>query len=105
MLVFAVMRHESSFKINAESEAGAKGLMQVMPFHFKGFTVPQMFDPHNNVSYGIGILADALHDAKGNVTIALSLYNSGQKDGHLRFGQTIAYVADIVPYYNKLKGA
>jgi soluble lytic murein transglycosylase-like protein len=132
LLVYSVMRHESSFNTKAESEVGASGLMQVMPDHFtrlakkdkkgkyeKGAYYSKMFnsyrvktgdyykrfDAYVSVTYGTGILADSLRKAGGNVTVALSLYNSGKKYGYLRFEQTIRYVAHIVPYYNKLKGA
>ena len=132
LLVYSVMRHESSFNILAESEVGASSLMQVMEDHFtrpakrdkkgrleKGAYYSTMlgsyrvktsdyynrFDPYVSVTYGTGILANALNKSRGNVKVALSIYNSGQKDGYTRFKQTILYVADIVPHYNKLKGA
>ncbi len=79
--------------------------MQVMPFHFKRCGVSNGFNAYQNTTCGIGILADALHDAGGDLKVALSLYNSGKKDGYKRFSETKNYVANITSHYNKLKGA
>jgi soluble lytic murein transglycosylase-like protein len=105
ILVYAVMHQESGFRLDAGSHAGAKGLMQVMPFHFKHCGVSNGFNAYQNTTCGIGILADALQDANGDLKIALSLYNSGKKSGYLRFKETKNYVASINSHYNKLKGA
>ena len=105
ILVYAVMKQESGFRLKAGSHAGAKGLMQVMPFHFPHCGVSNGFNAYQNTTCGIGILADALNDAHGNVKIALSLYNSGKKNGYLRFNETKNYVRNITAHYNKLKGA
>ncbi len=105
VLVYAVINQESGFRLNAGSHAGAEGLMQVMPFHFKRCGVSNGFNAYQNTTCGIGILADALHDAGGDLKVALSLYNSGKKDGYKRFSETKNYVANITSHYNKLKGA
>lgn len=105
VLVYAVIKQESGFRLKAGSHAGAKGLMQVMPFHFRACGVSNGFNAYQNTTCGIGILADALNDSHGNLKIALSIYNSGQKNGYLRFNETRNYVRNITAHYNKLKGA
>lgn len=105
VLVYAVIHQESGFRLDAGSHAGAKGLMQVMPFHFKRCGVSNGFNAYQNTTCGIGILADALKDANGDLKIALSVYNSGKKNGYLRFSETKNYVASITSHYTKLKGA
>lgn len=59
--ICAVIHTESKFKADAESHAGAKGLMQLMPETFKemakrrGDTVnaEDITDPQTNITYGI----------------------------------------------------
>lgn len=53
-VIAAIMSIESSGNPNATSPAGAKGLMQVMPFHFSPGENP--FDPRTNVFQGARIL-------------------------------------------------
>ena len=104
VLVYAVMQQESHFRLNDRSHAGACGVLQVMPFHF-GKQAKNCSEPYLNVRYGVGILADCLKRAGGNLKIAISLYNSGEKDGYLRFRETKNYVAKITSNYYSLKGA
>jgi soluble lytic murein transglycosylase-like protein len=105
ILVYALMKQESGFQIDAVSPVGAVGLMQVMPFHFNGLDKWYQKEPYVNTRYGIGILADCLKRSHGHIPQALSLYNSGKKNGYLRFNETKAYVANITKDHNRLKGA
>ena len=104
VLVYAVMKQESQFKLRAKSNAGACGALQVMPFHF-GNQAKNCSEPYLNVNYGVGILADCLEEAGGNLKVALSLYNSGRKNGYLRFPETRNYVSKITSDYYNLKGS
>lgn len=104
VLVYAVMKQESQFKLRAKSNAGACGALQVMPFHF-GNQAKNCSEPYLNVNYGVGILADCLEKAGGNLKVALSLYNSGRKNGYLRFPETRYYVSKITSDYYNLKGS
>lgn len=103
VLVYALMKQESNFKLGAKSPVGACGAMQVMPFHFKQ-QAGNCSEPYLNVKYGVGILSDCLKRAGGNLTVALSLYNSGTKNGYLRFSETRNYVSKITSDYYSLKG-
>ena len=63
LLIIAVMAVESRFKPMAESGAGAKGLMQVIPkYHTAKFEefggVKSVFDPETNILVGSQILKE-----------------------------------------------
>lgn len=78
LLIIAVIAIESRFNPIAESGAGAKGLMQIIPkYHtdkleeFGG--VQAVFDPATNIQVGSRILREYIHRT-GNVGIALQMY-------------------------------
>jgi soluble lytic murein transglycosylase len=85
-LVLAVMRQESAFDSVAESSAGARGLMQLMPA-----TAKQMArslginyshkkldsDPEYNLRLGTAYLDDLLRHYDGSYVLALTAYNAG----------------------------
>jgi soluble lytic murein transglycosylase-like protein len=76
-LILAVIEVESNFDRFAISEAGAQGLMQVMPFWLKemGDDNDNLFDISTNLSFGCAILRHYLDREKGNLTRALARYN------------------------------
>lgn len=76
-LVLAVIQVESNFDRFAISEAGARGLMQVMPFWLEELGRPDdnLFDVQTNLRFGCTILRYYLDMEKGNRTRALARYN------------------------------
>ena len=79
-LVLAVIDVESRFRKYAVSRAGARGLMQVMPFWVKelggtGGTTHNLFHERTNLRYGCTILRHYLDREKGNLANALGRYN------------------------------
>ncbi len=74
-LVATVMQIESCGDPEAVSSAGARGLFQVMPFHFQPDEA--MHDPQTNALRGLAYLARALQLANGDVRLALAGYNGG----------------------------
>lgn len=76
-LVLAVIDVESQFRKYAVSAAGARGLMQVMPFWVKEIGTPSqdLFDWRTNVRYGCTILRFYLDRENGNMVNALARYN------------------------------
>jgi soluble lytic murein transglycosylase-like protein len=76
-LVLAVIDVESQFRKYAVSAAGARGLMQVMPFWVKQIGVPSqdLFEERTNVRYGCTILRYYLDRENGNLVNALGRYN------------------------------
>jgi len=76
-LVLAVIDIESRFDRFAISSAGARGLMQVMPFWPAELDEPDanLFDIQTNLRMGCTILRFYLDKEKGNLSPALARYN------------------------------
>ena len=76
-LVLGLIQVESGFKKYAVSSAGARGLMQVMPFWVKliGAKGDNLFDMRKNIRYGCTILRHYLDLEKGDLYRALGRYN------------------------------
>jgi soluble lytic murein transglycosylase-like protein len=83
-LVLAVIDVESRFRKYAVSKAGARGLMQVMPFWVRELGSPgqNLFHERTNLRYGCTILRHYLDRERGNLSNALGRYNGslGQPD-------------------------
>lgn len=79
-LVLAVIEVESNFNPFAISSAGARGLMQVMPFWLKEIGQPgdSLFRMHTNLRYGCTILKYYLDKERGNLFHALARYNGSR---------------------------
>jgi len=76
-IVLALIQVESRFQRFAISSAGARGLMQIMPFWVKEIGKPDdnLFDMQTNLRYGCTILAYYLKIEHGNIIRALARYN------------------------------
>jgi soluble lytic murein transglycosylase-like protein len=74
-LAAVVMQIESCGDPRALSRAGAKGLFQVMPFHFH--FGENAYDPETNALRGLNYLARSLNTANGDPRLALAGYNGG----------------------------
>jgi soluble lytic murein transglycosylase-like protein len=76
-LVLALINVESNFDRFAISSAGARGLMQVMPFWLDEIGRPgdNLFDVATNLRFGCTILNIYLKREKGNLHKALARYN------------------------------
>ncbi len=76
-LVLAVIEVESRFRKYAVSRAGARGLMQVMPFWVREIGEPghNLFHERTNLRYGCTILRHYLDRERGNLVNALGRYN------------------------------
>ncbi len=79
-LVLALIDVESNFNPYAISSAGARGLMQVMPFWLKKIGKPDdsLFRVHTNLRYGCTILKYYLDKENGNLHHALARYNGSR---------------------------
>src|SRR5579864_1430584 len=103
-LVRAVIHQESGEDPSAISEAGAMGLMQLMPGTADAYGVSDPFDPAQNVAGGTALLADLLRQYHGDVRLALAAYNAGsgavaKYHGIPPFAETQAYVRDVTSLY------
>lgn len=85
-LLAAVIYTESKFNPDAKSDAGAVGLMQLLPDTAKGiaertggarFVVSDLYVPELNIRYGAWYLRHLL-DRYGDERTALAAYNAGQ---------------------------
>ena len=76
-LVMGLIQVESGFKKYAVSSAGARGLMQVMPFWVKLIGRPDdnLFHLRTNLRYGCTILRHYLDIEQGDLYRALGRYN------------------------------
>jgi hypothetical protein len=84
-LIYAMMRQESRFDLNAVSNAGAMGLMQLMPATGRQVAgklgYPQgggsLFVPEINLTLGIWYAAHLLSRTDGDFLMMLAAYNAG----------------------------
>ncbi len=75
-LIRSVIRSESNFNPRAVSEAGAKGLMQLIDTTATDMGVKNIFDPEENLEGGAKYLKQML-DRFGDIKLALAAYNAG----------------------------
>ncbi len=75
----AVAGAESSFDKNAVSKAGAKGLMQVMPYNFLPGEDP--FNARDNIMAGARVMSWAKQQSGGDFDEMLRWYNGGKNRG------------------------
>ena len=123
-LVFAVIRTESSFRAEAVSSAGAKGLMQLMDVSAEWvcwrqgteLDASRIFEPAYNIDLGCYLLAYLLDRYGGNIANAAAAYNAGAGtvdrwladpelyDGEtlsIPYGETRSYVQKVLDSYEK----
>lgn len=100
-LIATVMQIESCGDPRALSSAGAKGLFQVMPFHFDFGENP--YNPEINALRGLNYLFNSLTTARGNIRLALAGYNGGigviARGEWTWAAETIRYVYYGAPIY------
>lgn len=80
-LVLGLIQVESNFRKYAISVAGARGLMQVMPFWTKVIgdgETRRLFDMRTNLRYGTVILRHYLDMEQGDLFMALGRYNGSR---------------------------
>jgi soluble lytic murein transglycosylase-like protein len=83
LLVLAMIEVESGFDPAAVSEAGAIGLMQLLPTTLRrelaalGVDAPDPAEPVANVRAGVRYLRRCMDSFPGRVELALMAYNSG----------------------------
>lgn len=99
-LVRAVMHAESAFNPNAISNAGAQGLMQLMPATATDVGVANPFDVSQNIRGGARYLSLLLHQFNGDERLAAAAYNAGPQNvekysGVPPFDETRVYVERV----------
>lgn len=80
-LAFRLVQRESDFNPRATSPVGAIGLTQVMPgtakYFVKGITRDRLYEPTVNLRIGFRYLRGLIAEYRGNVKLALLVYNRG----------------------------
>ena len=99
-LVAAVIEEESKGNPNLVSNAGAVGLLQIMPYE-AGFTWrPRAYvlrKPAANLEWGTHTLNEIVRQAQGRITLAVMAYNSGWDRIQLR--STRLFAAKVFDHY------
>lgn len=100
-LLKAVAKAESNFDPNAQSSAGAQGVMQLMPGTARSLGVSDSFDAEQNIMGGAKYLSQLLREFDGDTTLAVAAYNAGpgnvkKYDGVPPFAETQNYVKKVL---------
>ena len=109
-LVRAVIHAESAFKVNALSNKGAQGLMQLMPGTAKDMGVMNAFDARQNIEGGVKYLAWLLETFNGDIKLATAAYNAGpgavkRFNGIPPYAETEVYVERVGILHQRYKNA
>jgi hypothetical protein len=97
--VATIMQIESCGNPQAVSIAGARGLFQVMPFHFS--SNEDMLDPDTNARRGLDFLNEQLRYTGGDIFLSFAGYNGGYAASG---GNYDGWPAETKRYYQWAKG-
>jgi len=87
-LIASIIRQESGFESTVVSNAGAVGVMQIMPQDAEriataaGLQIPtrqDLFDPSRNIEIGVAEYAQKLAVMQGTAILAIAAYNAGEE--------------------------
>ncbi|GLS18039.1 lytic transglycosylase [Labrys miyagiensis] len=103
-LALAIAEKESDWGQNNNSDAGARGPMQLMPDTAAQYRVSDICDAARNIKGGITFLKDLDTEFGGNVFLILAAYNAGQEAvykarGVPAYRETVNYVATVANAY------
>lgn len=86
-LIASIIRQESGFEPTTVSNAGAVGLMQIMPAEatriataggLAEVTREELFDPAKNIAVGVAEFQQKLEAMNGQEVLAIAAYNAGE---------------------------
>jgi len=104
-LVSAVAQAESNYTPNAVSDAGAVGVMQLMPDTASSLGVTNIYDPRDNIEGGVKYIKQLLNTFDGDVSKAVAAYNAGPQavknyNGVPPYAETQNYVKKVLDLYS-----
>jgi soluble lytic murein transglycosylase-like protein len=99
-LVAAVVDAESRFNPRAKSRCGAKGLMQIMPYHYGWLGITDPYNPEQSLDGGCRFLANLIRQYHGSAARALGHYNGGYRPDN---PETRAYVPKVLGIERRLR--
>jgi hypothetical protein len=105
-LLASLVKAESGGNPRALSQAGAQGLMQLMPETASGLGVHDSYKPDQNVRGGSTYLDSLLIRYHDNLALALAAYNAGpaavdKYHGIPPYHETRTYVARVIHEFNR----
>ena len=108
-LVLAIIAVESAGRHDAQSHAGAQGLMQLMPATAARFGVNNSFDTAQNIRGGVEYLVWLQEHFGGDPILMLAGYNAGEGNvskhgGVPPFAETRAYVPKVLAAWEVARG-
>jgi len=108
-LVLALISIESAGQVEAESHAGAVGLMQLMPATAERFGVTDRVNPSENIKAGVAYLAWLMDHFDNDPILVLAGYNAGEgavgkNNGVPPYAETRAYVPKVLAAWTIAKG-
>ena len=103
-LALAVIAVESEGRVDAQSSAGAQGLMQLMPDTAIRFGVTDAFEAPQNITGGVKYLDWLMQEFENDAVLALAGYNAGEgavrsHQGVPPFPETRDYVPKVLAAY------
>jgi soluble lytic murein transglycosylase len=108
--IYGLIRQESRFIVNARSQAGARGLMQLMPstarwvarqLRLKNWRWSRMTDVDTNINLGAYYLRHVLDALDGHAVLASAGYNAGPRRARAWRPETTiegAVYAETIPF-------
>jgi soluble lytic murein transglycosylase-like protein len=108
-LIHAVISAESGYNPFARSQAGAAGLMQLMPETAKRFGARNRLDPAENIHAGTRYLRVLMDLFNNDLELVLAAYNAGEnaviRAGHRvpPYEETMTYVPRVLRYYQNYR--
>lgn len=108
-LALAVIAVESAGRADAVSNAGAAGLMQLMPDTAKRFGVTDRADPVQSIRGGVAFLDFLMEKFAGDPILVLAGYNAGENaipkhKGVPPFAETRDYVPKVLAAFKTARG-
>jgi hypothetical protein len=107
-LIRAVIKVESDYDPRVVSCAGAKGLMQVMPYEEKSEHIEHVFDPRENILAGARMLRTKANHWNGDLKLTIASYHAGvgavtKYKGIPPYATTQQYVQWVLKQYDRYR--